>query len=364
MTMSHTPPNELAIQQNRLSGILETAIDGIVTVDEHQNIVLVNPAAAAAFGYTVEELLGQSLQKVIPERHRHSHGSHVRKFGDTGETRRKMGGAYADFYVTGLRANGEEFPIEASISSLLENGHRFYTVIFRDITERKIAKERLAQYHTQLSQLSAALQSIREEERKHIARELHDDLGQLLAALRMDLSLLHRDSVKTEKTEKTLTSMDQLLLTAINTLRRIATDLRPRALDEGGLFFALSTLTKDFSKRHEIHCEFLANEEELTLDDARSTAIFRIVQESLTNVTRHANASEVSIAFERTPQELRFRIHDNGRGIEEDDMRKTRSFGLVGMRERIKALNGEFNVTSQPGQGTTLEVSIPIEDNA
>lgn len=352
--------DELSVHKERLTGIIETAIDGIITIDEHQNIILANPAAAAMFGYAIEQMTGTSLNAVIPERHRKSHGSHVKKFGQTGDTRRKMGGNFEDFYVTGLRASGEEFPIEASISSLMENGHRFYTVIFRDITERKIAKEKMAQYHSQLSQLSSALQSIREEERKHIARELHDDLGQLLAALRMDLSLLQRDAEMSGKSQKALSSMDQLILTSITTLRRIATDLRPRALDEGGLYFALQTLQKDFTQRHQIECQLRADEDLLNLDDAHSTAIFRIIQESLTNVTRHAKANKVVIEFERTTDELSFSISDNGRGIEEEDMRKSRSFGLVGMRERVKAMQGEFSVGSNHGEGTRIEIRLPL----
>lgn len=356
----HAAAEELSVNKKRLAGIIETAIDGIITVDEKQKIVVVNPAAAAIFGYSVESLKHTSLNEVIPIRHRKVHGAHVSKFGETGATKRKMGTSYEDFYVTGLRADGTEFPIEASISSLTENDQRFYTVIFRDITDRKIAKEKLALYHAQLSQLSTALQSIREEERKHIARELHDDLGQLLAALRMDLSLLQRDSLMTEKTQKTLNSMDQLILTSITTLRRIATDLRPRALDEGGLFFALKTLQKDFSSRHKIDCELIANEEQLILDDAHSTAIFRIVQESLTNVVRHAAASEVQIEFQRNVSSLNFVIRDNGRGMEKEDMQKSRSFGLVGMRERVKAMQGELTITSTAGEGTNLEIRLPL----
>lgn len=359
-TQLHMAADELSVHKNRLTGIIETAIDGIITVDETQKIVLVNPAAASIFGYSVESLQNAPLNQVIPSRHRQAHGAHISEFGKTGATRRKMGTNYDDFYVTGLRADGTEFPLEASISSLIESGHRYYTVIFRDITDRKMAKEKLELYHTQLSQLSIALQSIREEERKHIARELHDDLGQLLAALRMDLSLLQRDSLITEKTQHTLKSMDQLILTSITTLRRIATDLRPRALDEGGLFFALKTLQKDFSHRHHIDCELIANEEQLVLDDAHSTAIFRIVQESLTNVARHAAASEVQIEFKRHASTLSFSIRDNGRGIEEEDMKKSRSFGLVGMRERIKAMHGDFSITSTSGEGTSLEICLPV----
>ncbi|MFZ6800342.1 MASE3 domain-containing protein [Undibacterium sp. Di24W] len=352
--------DELMIHKRRLVGVIETAMDGILTIDEQHIIILVNPAAASIFGYTVDQLLGAAIDIVIPMRHRHIHNNHVSQFGARGTTRRKMGSNFDDYYVTGLHANGSEFPIEASISSLIENEKKFYTVIFRDISERKIAKEKMAQYHAELSQLSSALQSIREEERKHIARELHDDLGQLLAALRMDLSLLQRDQNLADKSRLTLNSMDQLLLTSITTLRRIATDLRPRALDEGGLFFALQTLQKEFSQRHGVHCELIADEEQLILDDERSTAIFRIIQESLTNVARHAKANRVAIRFERGDQSLAFTIQDDGRGIEEGAMNKTRSFGLVGMRERIKAMQGEFNVQSEVGKGTKIEISLPL----
>ena len=353
--------DDLRINKQRLTGVIETAMDGILTIDHEHKIILVNPAAANIFGYAVDDLMGASINIVIPMRHRHVHGAHVNQFGERGTTRRKMGGNFDDYYITGLHADGTEFPIEASISSQIENDKRFFTVIFRDISERKAAREKMAQYHSEFTQLSSALQSIREEERKHIARELHDDLGQLLAALRMDLSLLQRDQGMTEKSRLTVASIDQLLLTSITTLRRIATDLRPRALDEGGLFFALQTLQKEFSQRHGVHCDLFANEEQLILDDDRSTAIYRIIQESLTNVARHAKASHVDIQFERTSDTLAFTIKDDGRGIEEGAMNKTRSFGLVGMRERIKGMQGDFKVDSKVGKGTEISIRIPLD---
>ena len=351
---------QLRSDKKRLIGVIDTAMDGIVTIDSEFKIILANPAAAQTFGYQVEQLLGATLDLIIPMRHRHAHSAHVKEFAQTGVSKRRMGGNFKDYYVTGLHALGHEFPIEASISSLNENGQSFYTVIFRDVSKRKASEEQMALYHTQLSQLSSALQNIREEERKHIARELHDDLGQLLAALRMDISLMQREQALSNKGTSTLASMDQLLLNAITTLRRIASDLRPRSLDEGGLYFALQTLSKDFMMRHQIACDLMADEADLILDDEKSTAIFRVVQESLTNVARHAKASRVEINLKRSVDSLSLTIQDNGRGIEEGAMQKLRSFGLVGMRERIKALHGDFEIQSKLGIGTGLYIQIPI----
>ena len=121
----------LALDKHRLDGIFDTVIDGIITIDAEQKILFINPSAATMFGYTVEALLGTSLNQLIPQRHRQGHGKHVTQFGETGTTRRKMGVNFDDFYVTGLRADGTEFPIEASISNLVENGQKYFTVIFR-----------------------------------------------------------------------------------------------------------------------------------------------------------------------------------------------------------------------------------------
>ena len=179
----------------------------------------------------------------------------TRYFGSTGIRLRMKGRRASDYAVTGMKANGQHFPLEGSISSLSENGHQIYTIILRDITERKQVQEQLEQSYSQLRELSAALQTIREEERKHIARELHDDLGQLLATLRVDLALLQQQSSDDPAARKLQAGMDDLLMSAITSLRRIASNLRPRALDEGGLYFALESLRQEFvvALRHRLH---------------------------------------------------------------------------------------------------------------
>ena len=207
-------------------------------------------------------------------------------------------------------------------------------------------------------QTSAALQTIREEERKHIARELHDDLGQLLATLRVDLALLQQKSNGDPAARKLQAGMDDLLMSAITSLRRIASNLRPRALDEGGLYFALESLRQEFVSRYGISCRLHANEEDLILDDAYSTAIFRIAQEALTNITRHAEARNVELSLRRSESALQISIHDDGRGIAEHDMDKASSFGLIGMRERVWALHGDISILSDGG--TRIIIRLPL----
>lgn len=215
--------------------------------------------------------------------------------------------------------------------------------------------------HAQLRQLSAALQTIREHERAHIARELHDDTAQLLTLLRMDLALLMRNKSLAPDALHLMEGMDRNLLGAITSVRRIARNLRPRALDEGGLYYALRALCQEFSERNDIRCDLYADEEDLHLDDAISTTAYRIVQEGLTNVARHAQASEVAVSVGRSNHDLLIAICDNGRGIDPVDMEKPESLGLVGMRERVWAMDGEISIgRNDDGRGTRIDISLPL----
>jgi PAS domain S-box-containing protein len=344
----------------RMTGIIENANDAIISTDESQNIILANAAAAAMFRTTVEQMQGKPLEHYLPQQEHSALGEHHSYQSNHEISLRMTGRRATDHAVIGVKSDGEEFPLEGSISSMMVNDDRIYTVILRDITERKQIQEQMAQSHKELSQFAIALNAVREEERKHIARDLHDDLGQLLAAMRMDLSLLQQQPVQTPRSEQLLASMDKLLVTSITSLRRIATDLRPRALDEGGLYFALESLRKEFIARHGIDCRLIANEAALALDDARSTAIFRIIQESLTNIVRHAQASKVTLKLDRHKEFLTICIQDDGRGIAHAELHKERSFGLVGMRERVRAMQGEISITGELGHGTLIEITIPL----
>ena len=338
--------------------IVDNAGEAIISADEFSRVVLANPAAAAMFGVSVAQMQGQPLANFIRAPN-HASQSPLDYFQGGGRAGRRA----TDYAGVGKRADGDVFPIEGSITDAFQDGVTLYTIILRDVSERQRVQQKLARSHDQLRQLSAALQTIREEERTHISRELHDDLGQLLASLRMDLTLLRETCANTPDSLRLIDGMDANLLTAITSLRRIATNLRPRALDEGGLYFALQGLRDDFVERHGIACELLADEAELRLDDQASTAIFRIVQEALTNVARHAQATRVTLTLYRSDHELLITIRDDGRGIQDVDMEKAESLGLVGMRERVWGLKGEISIGPDDGPGTRIDIVLPVADH-
>lgn len=336
--------------------IVQSASDAILSIDEQAVILFANPAAAQMFASSVGAMQGSSLARFIqaPVRNPRAPCDYFPAGGG------RAGRRATDYAVTGIRANGQLFPIEGSLSTFEHDGHEVCTVILRDVSERHLVQHKLARSHDQLRQLSAALQTIREEERTHIARELHDDLGQLLASLRMDLTLLQGNRQLPEPSQRLIEGMEANLLMAIASLRRIATNLRPRALDEGGLYFALQGLRDEFVERHGIACTLLAGEAELRLDDTASTAVFRIVQEALTNIARHAGATRVVLELHRCKDQLLLSLRDDGRGIRAEDMEKKESLGLVGMRERVWAMEGEITISSEPPAGTVIDIVLPL----
>ncbi|MFL6660098.1 MAG: ATP-binding protein [Massilia sp.] len=341
--------------------IIHHASDAIISTDDSHTVLLANPSAATMFATTVREMQGRPLSQFIRPLPSLAKEDGMAHFGDAGG---RAGRRATDYAVIGIRANGATFPLEGSMSSVVEADKVIHTIILRDITERQHMQETLSRSHGQLRQLSAALQTIREEERAHIARELHDDLGQLLASLRMDLNLLQQEAGSDAASLRLMQGMEQNLLTAITSLRRIATNLRPRALDEGGLYFALQGLRDEFVERHGIACSLFADEAELRLDDGASTAIFRIVQEALTNIARHAEASSVTMYLYRLDGQLLISIRDDGRGIVPADLEKVQSLGLVGMRERVWGMQGEITVSGDEPPGTRIDIVLPLASAA
>jgi PAS domain S-box-containing protein len=353
---------QLGEAQARLAAIVDSAMDAVITVDDAQYVVLFNRAAEQVFRTTRELALGAPLERFIPQRFRNAHHGYIEAFSHTGVTSRRMGDVTT---LWGLRPeSGEEFPIEASISQVAEGGRRYFTVILRDITLRKQAEDALLQSQRDLRELSARVLEAREEEKARLARELHDELGQLLTALKMDLSWM-RERLPTDLHARA-GEMSGLLDQTVAATRRISADLRPLMLDDLGLADAARWLAEDFSQRSGIACriEVSGGEALEAVAKSVSTAVYRALQESLTNIARHAGARSAWATLAAQDDQLLFEMEDDGRGIAPQDLAKVRSLGLKGMRERIAHLGGSLEIERAPRGGTRLRVRVPLRGMA
>ena len=273
-------------------------------------------------------------------------------------------------FVTGTM--GEEVAIET-----LKNGATDYVLKTRlgrlgpavqralresaERRERQRAEEKLRRSLDQLRALTTYLQYVREEERTRIAREVHDELGQALTGLKLDMSWLASKLGKNAKPvqQKVKTMVDHIDAT-IQTVRRIATELRPGILDSLGLVAAMEWQANEFHNRTGIPCVVTTTLDETIWDQDITTVFFRIYQETLTNIIRHANATRVTVRLDQDNETLIMTVADNGRGISEEEMASSRSLGLVGMRERAMLIGGELTLQGAPGQGTTVTLKVPL----
>jgi PAS domain S-box-containing protein len=346
--------------QIRYQHTIESVMDAIVGIDEFQNILLFNRAAEKMFQMDASEVLGKPLALLLPNKMREPHHHYVTQFANSDGASRAMA---PRLNIMGRRANGVEFPIESSISMTMIGGQKQMTAVLRDVTQRRKAEGDLLQLNAQLRELSSSLQDVREQERARISRELHDDLGQQLTGLKLELAWLSsRNKEGREIAHERVADMKKMLDEAIASVRRISTDLRPLILDDLGFAEAISWHVAEVSKRTGLLIDLKLPSNDWVKDDARATALFRIVQESLTNVLRHANASKVSIALSKEGLSLCMRIQDNGIGMPEKI--RIGGIGLVSMRERVNALGGEFNIsaasTVDASPGVLLEVKLPL----
>jgi PAS domain S-box-containing protein len=351
----------LARSEARLRGILDSAMDAIITVDSRQHIVLFNRAAEEVFGCPRDQAIGAPLAWFIPERFRHAHAGMVQRFGEDGAPSRRMGAGQR--IVMGLRRNGDEFPIDASISHIVEEGEHFYTVILRDVTERVKADRALRESREEIRNLALTASGVREQEKSRIARELHDELGQALTALKIDVGWLreHLAGAPGAVRDK-LGAMQVLLDGTVAAARRISSDLRPLMLDDLGLVAACEWLAQNFQQRTGIPCELVLGAGDLDLPDPYATAVFRVMQESLTNIAKHAQATQVEATLVRDASTVTLTVRDNGRGFTPSAPRKQGSYGLVGLRERAYLLGGDLRIESGPGRGTVVEMRIPMSE--
>jgi len=238
--------------------------------------------------------------------------------------------------------------------------HDMNKMLSAELAERALTEQRLRASEQNLRALADRLQSVREEERIHIAREIHDELGQALTGLKYDIAALVKASAETPESVPTKAqSCNQAIDRIINAVRRISSGLRPEVLDEIGLHAAVEWQAREFSRRTGIRCSVEISPNFTDPDKQRSTAIFRIFQELLTNVARHANATRVNVTL-ADAESLALKVEDNGRGIQESEFESPRSLGFLGLRERVLAFGGSIDVKGHEGKGTSVSVCIPL----
>jgi PAS domain S-box-containing protein len=273
-----------------------------------------------------------------------------------GDDREVIGSGRSKFFIEEpmTTPDGKKITILTSKMPLLSSDGKICGVLetYMDITDRKLAEERI-------HQLAQHLETVREDERKRISRELHDDLGQILTALKIDLVMAADECSCTGGTKNRMHAMQGLLSDGIQSVHSLCRRLRPGALDDLGLNEALAGLVEDWKQRNKIECAFCSNADGEVLSDGIKTTVFRLVQEALTNVSRYAHASRVEINLTTDEQTISLSIADNGCGMESGAENKPSSFGLLGMRERVEALGGNLCIESTPGSGTRIKVNIP-----
>jgi PAS domain S-box-containing protein len=339
----------------RQTEILQAIIDNIPVMisfrDSAGKLLLVNREWERVLGWTLDEAQRIDLMaEAYPEPEERSR---VLAWIQEGEYQ------WADFRPRTRQGN----VIDTSWMGIgLRDGGRIR--FGQDITERKRAEERLRQSTEELRALSERLRVVREEERTQMAREVHDEVGQALTALRMDVawleSKLTAGADQRAGLESKLRSMSELIDTTLDAVQRIATELRPGVLDELGLEAAIEWYVREFEQRTGIACRFHSELGGPPIAPDRSTAVFRILQEALTNVARHSVATRARIDLSSGGEHLRLEIQDNGRGIAEDRSVSSASLGLVGMRERARALGGDVEIRGAAGRGTTVALTIPL----
>jgi len=258
------------------------------------------------------------------------------------------------------RGDGSIFPAEVSLAAFDGDDQRI-SIVFHDITERRQAAAALQRSQEELRRLSAFLQSVREREQARISRELHDELGQSLTALKLDIAWLSRRLPNpSDEIKETLERMSAVAGDTVDSIRRLAAGLRPRALDDVGLAPACHWQLQQFSANTGVAHFFDCAQPDLQPSAEASTAIFRVLQEALTNITRHADASEVVVRLSADSGMVRLCVDDDGRGVDLAALDGGSTLGLIGMRERVLALGGDFWIAPRPGGGTRVQASVPL----
>lgn len=343
-----------AEQQVRvLSRAVEQAADSIFITDRQGVIRYVNPAFLRLTGFSRCEVLGR--RPSIVQSGAHDRAFYARMWGTL------LSGKPFRAVFLNKRKDGGLYYEEQTIAPVAtpDGGDGYFVSVGRDITDRIEMEQRLRSSSQQLRELAAHLESVREEERTRIAREIHDELGQMLTGLKLDLCRLSGSENAPAGLAQHVEGMAGLVDAAIDSVGRIATELRPPALDDSDLATAVQGLAREFRTRTGIRCDVSLPPAPLALDVGAVTALFRICQEALTNVARHAEAHAVGIRIAQERRAVTLTVQDDGKGVDPEGGTCHKGFGLLGMRERALVHGGTVEITGSPGRGTTVAVRIP-----
>lgn len=344
---------ELKESMERYKALHNASFGGIAI---HKNGIILdcNQGLSEMTAYPIDELNGMNCLTLIDPEYRDL----VKNNFDIGYEKR--------YEAVGVRKNGEAYPIRLESRNIPFKGEIVQSVEFRDITARKVAEEELKDSREHLRNFASNLQKAREDERASLALEIHDSLAQYLVALKMDIGLFKRKISKPDETlsvEAVSEKMDQLIQQVDNAnkvARRIMNGLRPEQLELLGFVEAAEVYLREFEKNHHIACNFENNIQHTYIPFDQTLALFRILQETLHNILKHAMATQVTVILSSIDGKIEMQVIDNGVGFDVNVKGRINSYGLIGMKERVKLLMGDFNLTSSLGQGTKVVVVVPV----
>jgi len=348
---------ELIKNEKKFRDLVDLLPQTVYEMDLYGNFKFTNKYGIQSFGYTQEDInKGVNFLQLFVTSERKRVRANIQSILEGNFT---SGNEY-----TCLRKDGTTFQSLFYSNPIMQNDKAIgLRGVVIDITDRKKAESDLKESRDQLRSLASHLQTVREEERLIMAREIHDELGQALTALKMDLIWMQkRFGPEQEEHLNKVRSMSNLVDSTIQTVRRISTELRPGLIDDLGLQAAMEWYCGEFQNRTGIKCNLDLDEEEHPLEQDRVIAVFRIFQEALTNVARHAEAKKVYVRLHFNSETLSMEIKDNGKGITEEQIFSQKSLGLVGLRERVNPWGGTVIISGIKNMGTTVKVILPIQD--
>lgn len=347
---------EQAVKQvnMELIQIFDTAADGMRVIDKDFNTLRVNK--------TFLELVGISKEGNENSKCHEIFRGATCNTEDCPMLRIRRGEGRIEYDALKIRQDGTEIPCIVTATPFRDSNGQFVGIVedFKDISDRKRTEEELKRSHEQLRNVTSHLEMVREEERRAMAREIHDELGQALTGLNMDIHWLSgRLTGQEENIYDKLKDMNQQLDNTVHTVQRLSSELRPCLLDDLGLSAAIEWQANKVRERLGIALDVASIPEDITLDESSSITVYRIFQEALTNIARHSGATEVEILLTQKADQVTLTVKDNGKGIAREQINNCKSLGLIGMQERAGLLNGLLNIQSEPGEGTTIFLSIP-----